>query len=304
MSSSYEAWAQRPVTRDHLGRFAESATAHARRLLADAAVPGRSVSRMFREGARPEDFEDLTGRARYLANIPGSSREGGLGRPRTDEEHGEMELIEAAVGRYYDSIGLRGQQHPQDYRRKFADSHDIYNPYGEVIETRDPDAPIAAQRGFKRIADLPKGHHYTTRSTHPLANGIWINPRDPGTKRQPNYVSDYNTLIGSDTARSVGLQYADTTRSKRWKDSRTDRRTASFEHDEFGEPLIRMLRRGSGQWREAVFGGRGSLEQDFTTGMKWDMPRDFRERLQTKRKRKRQRTWIEKLNVRMQRGDA
>jgi hypothetical protein len=301
MSSRYEQWANRPVTRDHLGRFAESAAAHARRLLADAAVPGRSVSKLFREGARPEGFEHLAGRANYLSNIP-SKRS--LGRDRTDQEHDEMELIEAAVQRYYDSIGLRGQHHPQDYRRQFAGSHDVYNPYGEIIETNDPEAPIAARRGFKRVADLPEGHHYTTKSTHPLANGIWIDPKNPGMKRQPNYRSDYNTLVGPDTVRSVGLQYADTTRSKRWKDSRTDRRTASFEHDEFGDPLIRMLRRGSGQWREEVFGGRGSLEQDFTAGMKWDMPRDFRERMQTKGKRKRQRTWIEKLGIRMERGES
>jgi hypothetical protein len=300
MSARFEKWANRKVTRDELGRFSETAAGHAARLLADAAVPGRSVSRMYRQGARPEGFEHLVGRWLYLGNIPASSVKGGLGRERTDEEQDEQEQIESALNTFHDAIGLRGQKYPEDYRRQFPDSHDVYDPRGNVIESKDPDAPIAAQRGFKRVADLPKGHHYTTRSTHPLANGIWIDPKNPGTKRQPNYVSDYNTLIGADTARSVGLQYADTTHSKRWKDGRTDRRTASFEHDEFGDPLIRLLRRSGGEWRERVFGGRGSLEQDFTTGMKWDMPKDFRERMQAKGKRKRQRTWIEKLNARME----
>jgi hypothetical protein len=80
MAAKFEAWADRPVTRDHLGRFAESAAAHARRLLADAAVPGRSVSRMYREGARPEGFEHLAGRIQFLGNIPSERLKGEIGR--------------------------------------------------------------------------------------------------------------------------------------------------------------------------------------------------------------------------------
>jgi hypothetical protein len=294
MSSRYEPWAGRPVSRDDLGRFAGNAASHAARLIADAAVPGRSVSRMFREGARPEGFEHLAGRASYLADIPS---EKSLGRDRTDDEHEELELIEAAVKRYYDSIGLRGENHPEDYRRRFAGEDIRYDPYGEVIAGRDVRPTTGASaRGYLPIGDNPDG------------GKLWYNPISP-TNRYNKAGRWIDGFVYNDDGYAVGSGLRDAmnlgiARSKKEKMGRGDRRVAEFERDRFGNPFDREFRIGRGEWQAGQFGGRGSLEQDFTSLTKLSNPMLNKRLRQSKGAKKRARTWIEKLNLKMERGGA
>jgi hypothetical protein len=280
MSSKYEAWANRKVTRDELGRFAETAAGHAARLLADAAVPGRSVPKMFREGARPEGFEDVAGRASYLADIPETPKKGGLGRSRTDEEHEELELIEAAIEKYYDSIGLKTHQYSH-YRRSFRDDHDVYNPYGEIIETTDPNAARAARLGYKFLGKDEDGR------------GMWQKPGE----------SPLRTLYGDDGKwrGRVGTPYADR-RSRDEKDWRFDRRTAAFPTNEWGDRVDVYTRQMSKPGKEKFggIGGRGNKENDFRSTMKFVDPALNRKLRKELGRKKRARTWIEKLNAKME----
>jgi hypothetical protein len=285
MSSKYEAWARRPVNRDHLGRFAESAASHAARLLADAAVPGRAVSKMFREGARPEGFEHLAGRAAYLSEIPAKPTKGGLGRPRTDEEHEEMELIEAAVEKYYDSIGLNTHQYSY-FRRSFTDAHEVYNPYGEAFETKDPDAPRAAQLGYKFLGKDEDG------------DNMWAKP---GVSPYREVYSDSGRLAsmyGTPYQRRPSVEHKDF--------FRTDGRTAVFARNQYGDQVDMYTRQMSKPGKEGFggIGGRGNKETDFRAVMKYVDPKLNKRLREGKGKKKRSRTWIEKLDVRMQRGEV
>lgn len=280
MSSKYEKWANRKVTRDELGRFSETAAGHAARLLADAAVPGRSVSKLFREGARPEGFEALVGRAGYLLDIPAKRNKGGLGRARTDEEHEEMELIEAAVEKYYDSIGLTTHKY-SNYRRSFADAFEVYNPYGEIFETTNPDAPEAAKRGYKFLGKDEDGH------------GMWQKPGE----------SPHRTLYGDD-GKWRGRQGTpwDDRPSRHEKDWRIDRRTAAFPEDEYGNRADIYTRQMSkpGKEKFGPIGSRGNTEEDFRRLMKYVDPVLNKRLRADKGEKKRARTWIERLNARME----
>lgn len=285
MASRYEQWANRPVTRDHLGRFAESAAAHARRLLADAAIPGRSVSKLFREGARPEGFEHLAGRASYLADIPAKPRQGGLGRPRTDEEHEEMEIIEAAVAKYYDAIGLKTDRY-NHYRRSFDDALEVYDPYGEAFEFKpNPDMPRAQQLGYTKLGVDEDG------------DTMWAKPG----------VSPYREIFGDDGRRMS--QYGTPYKRRPSADEkmfRADRRMAEFTRNKYGDQVEMYTRQASKPGKEmfGAIGSRGNKETDFRAVMKYVNPLLNKRLRTTQGKKKRARTWIEKLNVRMERGEA
>jgi hypothetical protein len=194
-----------------------------------------------------------------------------------------MELIEAAIAKYYDSIGLETHQYSH-YRRSFADAHEVYDPYGKVIETKDPDAPRAAQLGYKFLGVGEDGREMWAKPGVSPHREIF----DRNGRRRDPYDSPYDPRGR---------------KSRKHKDFlRVDGRMAEFARDKYGEQAEMYTRQASkpGKEKFGAIGSRGSRETDYRAGMKYSDPALDRVLRATYGKKKRQRTWIEKLNARME----
>lgn len=161
--------------------------------------------------------------------------------------------------------------------------------------------PRALQLGYVRVADHPTGEGLPERSTgsfartfgtssHPQAGGLWINPDDPGTRHAPNFRNDWGVGVS-------GLR-PPRSRSERFRD--IGRPMAAFPRTESGD-TVEVVTRRRGTEKSGPLGSRGNPEDFHLPAIS---AKDWKIIMQAKGRAKRSRTWIEKLNVRMERGDA
>ena len=160
-------------------------------------------------------------------------------------------------------------------------------------------APLAMRKGFIRVADHPMGEgrpdtstaSYASTfgtSTHPAAGGLWIDPNNPGTRHAPNFRNDFG----------VGVSGLRPPRSRTQRFREIGRPLAEFPRTEGGDQVDVVTRR-RGVEKFGPLGSRGNREEFH---LPYISPQVWKRIMQTKGERKRQRTWIERLNVRME-GD-
>jgi hypothetical protein len=161
--------------------------------------------------------------------------------------------------------------------------------------------PMAARKGYIRVADNPAGEGRSDTSTasyartfgtstHPDAGGLWLDPNNPGTRHAPRFHNDGGAPVG-------GLN-PPPTRSERHRDY--GGRMAAFTRNEGGDQVDVVTRR-RGVEKSGPLGSRGDREQFALPRIS---PQAWKRIMQAKGQRQRARTWIEKLNVRMERGET
>lgn len=120
-----------------------------------------------------------------------------LGRDRTDAEQQELEGLEKAFDTYRQHLGLQ----PRGLSGLLYQdgSGGTYTEHGEYLgHNLSQDPPPALRMGFQRVGEHPTGfgsawgsaEDYGSRSTHPQAGGLWIDPARPGTRHDPIYLND------------------------------------------------------------------------------------------------------------------
>lgn len=152
----------------------------------------------------PPGWGSAKGRHEDLWDVPTSVKEGGMGRERTDAEQDELDALERAFDTYRRELGL---QHSGLSGLLYEDRQgNTFTQHGENLgKNIRSDPPPALRMGYTRVGDHPEGEgsieasetSYLPRSTHPQAGGLWIDPKRPGTRHEPNYLNDWGHGVSS-----------------------------------------------------------------------------------------------------------
>lgn len=143
----------------------------------------------------PAGHEAAKARLEHLWKVPDRKR----GTERTDAEQAELEGLEDAFSAYRDELGLSPRDDDSGLRLYRDKEGNTYNEYGEWLADGPvtDEAPDALKRGYTRVGEHPTGagkvggeDSYITPSLHPLAGGLWIDPKRPGTRHAPSYRND------------------------------------------------------------------------------------------------------------------
>lgn len=147
-----------------------------------------------KRGEHPPGWAAARGRALQLWGVPDRRK----GIERTDAQQAELDGLEAAFAHYREHLGLEHDYSAGNTIFKDEEGHK-YTEHGAYLGrlvTSEP--PASLRRGFTRVGEHPTGFgsvhgssaQYGTPSTHPWAGGVWINPKNPGTRHAPRYLDD------------------------------------------------------------------------------------------------------------------
>lgn len=205
-------------------------------------------------GERPPGWQAAAARHHELWSTPDPVDKGGQGRERTDAEHDEAVALDDAFAEYRRQVGLRKNPNDHGMEHTFIDDGGrLHDEYGmrRPAASFNSRQPAARTLGYTRVGEHPTGagtvdggDTYWTPSTHPDAGGLWINPKDPGTRHEPNYRNDAGHGIS-------GLR-KDPSPSRRRKEAITGRRrgedrmhAASVKAGEHGGDVEHYVYRGA-----------------------------------------------------------